>query len=180
MTFCSSCGAALDNKSGVCPKCAKSSRTSGSDARTALIAVSVVIGLGVALHLLSRPTPSEVSLAATEGTAMAPETLSTATAAERAPVNTDDSYAEASATQRCTERYPADYTMRAACARNADSGRSDFIDIWNRYLEDSAMNVALQNCYARYTEAGATDFSMTGACARNQEDGLRELNAPRN
>ncbi len=64
--------------------------------------------------------------------------------------------------------------MRAACGRNAESGRSDYIEIWNRYLQVPAMITALENCYDRYTQADVTDFAMAGACARNQEAGYRE------
>ena len=66
--------------------------------------------------------------------------------------------------------------MRAACGRNADSGREEFINIWNQYLQDDAMNIALQECFARYTEGSITDFAMLGACARNQQNGYNEVN----
>jgi hypothetical protein len=91
-------------------------------------------------------------------------------------VRTGDAYAKASADHRCSERYPTDFSMQAACGRNAESGREDFIDIWNRHLSNPAMNIALQGCFGRYTESGFTDFSMAGACARNQEDGLADVN----
>ena len=66
--------------------------------------------------------------------------------------------------------------MQAACGRNADSGREDFVDIWNRYLKNDAMNIALQECFSRYTKNDVTDFAILGGCARNQEDGFKEVN----
>jgi hypothetical protein len=91
-------------------------------------------------------------------------------------VRTDEEYAKASKQSHCSERYPKDFAMQAACGRNADSGRRDFVDIWNEYIGSGSMNIALQECFARYTENNKTDFAMAGACARNQKDGFKTVN----
>ena len=168
MPFCSECGTALTGSAEACSNCGTVGKKKSSDVRTAVIALSCVFGLAVVMYAsANRPVPSSVPLLSGSGS----DAAQTATV----PVRTDESYAEASASSLCSARYPADFSMRAACARNADSGRSDFIDIWNRYLSNESMNIALQNCFDRYTGSGLTDFSMAGACARNQEDGLNEV-----
>lgn len=88
----------------------------------------------------------------------------------------DEAAVQASISAHCADRYPADYTMRAACERNAADGVSDFGKIWNRHLADTSMLAALSNCHERYTNSGITDWSMAGACARNNEEGYGQVN----
>lgn len=77
--------------------------------------------------------------------------------------------------KHCAARYPANYTMRGACTRNAYEGAQDFIKIWNRYRTDDGMSASLAGCYDRYAENGAHNWMMIGACARNNEEGYRDV-----
>jgi hypothetical protein len=168
MPFCTACGVELTSRSAICPNCGGKSKTETNDVRTAIIALGSVLGLAVVLYAgADRPKPSTVALST--------NSISNTGQPVAAPVRTDEIYADASANAQCATRYPTDFSMQSACKRNADSGRGDFIDIWNKYLDNAAMNIALQNCFSRYTEVGLTDFAMAGACARNQEDGLNEV-----
>lgn len=164
MSFCSRCGTELASGTASCPQCGESSK---SDARTATIALASVFGLAFLLSLCSiNRTASKVPPSLTRSESSQPEDF---------PVKTDEIYAKESSQSRCSERYPVDFAMQAACGRNADEGRAAFVEIWNRYLDNSAMNTALQACFSRYTERNITDFAMAGACARNQEEGLKEI-----
>ena len=91
-------------------------------------------------------------------------------------VDLSASYRKSSISHHCAERYPSDFAMRAACARNASAGFVDFVTMWNSYTNQQPVIEALSMCFARYTESGVTDFAMAGACARNQQRGLEELN----
>jgi hypothetical protein len=95
-----------------------------------------------------------------------------AVAADPANVKTDEVYFRASTKAKCKERYPANFSMRAACSRNAEEGVRDFTKIWNDHRQNAEFTDALSLCFARYTASGVTDFSMAGACARNQLEGL--------
>ena len=75
----------------------------------------------------------------------------------------------------CADRYPADFTMRAACKRNAERGADDYRRLREKYHEVPEMQQALSECVERYTEGGSVDFSMIGACARNNDRGFKEL-----
>lgn len=164
MPFCSRCGTELPSGSASCIRCGE---TPKSDARTAAIALASVFGLALLVSQCSTSqTASKVPLSTTHPARPQPEDVS---------VKTDEAYARESSKRRCSERYPVDFAMQAACGRNADEGRTAFVEIWNRYLGNSAMNTALQACFARYTVEQTTDFAMAGACARNQEEGLREV-----
>lgn len=166
MPFCPKCGTAVATKAEKCPTCSTALRIANTDGRTVSIVFVLVFGFAVFVYLAGSPTPSTSPLSK--------EDISTA-ANDNIQVKTDAAYVRASSDTVCSKRYPNDYSMRAACVRNADSGLADFVDIWNRHLQNGSMNIALQDCFNRYTEQDATDFSMAGACARNQEDGFREV-----
>jgi len=135
---------------------------------------NVIFGIGAALLLgwcvSTWPGMSYIPHSAIGDGAAPPTSAPVA----RVDVRIDDAYSQASKDALCADRYPTDFSMRAACGRNSDSGRSSFIEIWNRHLSDPAMGAALEQCFVKYTEGTHTDFSMIGACARNQESGYRD------
>jgi hypothetical protein len=90
-------------------------------------------------------------------------------------VDTSNSYFKESSRAHCADRYPADFTMRAACERNAKTGFADFKWMWGAYQSQPPVIDALTMCFDRYTDAKVTDFMMVGACARNQQKALEEL-----
>ena len=115
--------------------------------------------LGLALALLSCGSPDD----------SAPD------ATLFARPDTSEGYAAASAKTVCAKRHPVDFNLRAACSRNADEGRADFIAIGNRFASDAEMAAALENCFSRHTADGSTDFMLAGACARNQAEAYDDL-----
>lgn len=175
MPYCTHCGTETAVTARSCPECGRNLTVSHNSAKTAFFTIGLVLSLAVIVFTFSTSSPSTVAISergepdrpsGSIGSAEQPPEL--------LPVNMSAAYAKSSYLKLCAEKYPTDFSMRAACSRNAQSGRIDFIEIWNRYLAIGSMNLALQNCYQRYTESGATDFAMLGACARNQEQGLKE------
>jgi len=77
--------------------------------------------------------------------------------------------------RHCAGQYPEDFTMQAACTRNARRGAADWIEIRGRYSPSTGMDRALAKCRKTYSGSGEADWTMIGACARNQERGYREV-----
>jgi len=90
------------------------------------------------------------------------------------PVDVSERYRQESESSHCKARYPDDFSMRAACGRNARSGFADFVRIRERHATNGDFANAMALCFYRYTVDRVTDFAMVGACARNQDEGFRE------
>ena len=179
MPYCHSCATKLSSSSERCSNCGQLNDKSNNNPKIAFGIVFSILSFAALLFLFSKPTPSRTEINSENSDssyAVMKQNSVKQNPEPPLPVIVGEDYANSSYNALCANRYPSDFSMRAACRRNAKSGRSDFIDIWNRYISNDSMNLALQNCFQRYTEDGSTDFAMLGACARNQERGFKEIN----
>jgi hypothetical protein len=69
----------------------------------------------------------------------------------------------------CVNLHPKDYSLQAACMRNANEG---FIEMHGDYGLPSAIALeAKTQCAERHPE----DFAIQAACMRNQSEGYRQM-----
>lgn len=95
--------------------------------------------------------------------------------AQGAPWDLSPARIEDSARASCAADWPADFSMRAFCARQHREGAARFAAIAARYSGNRDMTDALAGCFSDWTENGVTDYSMLGFCAEQQEKGWREV-----
>lgn len=87
----------------------------------------------------------------------------------------DSQTVRAESLPECSERWPDNLSLRAACMRNAQDGAESYRSIRAQTGHVPDMKRALDGCIARYTRGVRRNWALIGACARNNLDGLREL-----